>query len=192
MQIDNKKVEEAIRTLLQWVGDDPNRAGLKQTPARVAERYRKIFNGYRIDLKALLKKPTIPVKRQTGLVLVPNIKFFSFCEHHLLPIIGELDIAYLPSKKLAGLGTIIKIAHAFTNRLQLQENLTEQIAEAIKVYLQPKGVAISVRAKHYCVDREETASLSERLQTYNFLGVFKTDKALQNQFLSTINHLKHK
>ena len=187
MQSRDKEAEETIRNLLQWIGDDPDREGLKDTPKRVVARYKKIFSGYRADLKSILNKPTIPVEKEMGMVVVPKIKFISFCEHHLLPMIGEVDVAYIPKKKLAGLGTVVKLVNVFTRRLQLQEKLTEQIAEAIKKYLEPKGVAIAVTAKHYCVDRETTGSLSEELITYNFSDCFKIDKQSQNQFLIAIN-----
>jgi GTP cyclohydrolase I len=183
------KTEEAVKTLLSWIGDDPTRKGLQKTPSRVAERYKEIFCGYDVDLEAILKKPTIPVTKEIGIgmVLIPGIKFFSFCEHHLLPMIGEIYIAYLPAKKLSGIGTIIKIANAFSRRLQIQEKLTEQIAETIEKYLQPAGVSVAIKAEHYCVDRKETGSISEQLHTYNFLGTFKADKELQSQFMIAIS-----
>jgi GTP cyclohydrolase I len=187
MKITLKEAEEAVKVLLEWIGEDPTREGLRYTPKRVAEGYRKVFDGYDVDIESILDKPTIPVEKEMGMVLVPGIKFFSLCEHHLLPMIGEIYIAYLPSKKLSGIGTIIRIANAFTRRLQLQEKLTEQIAGAIEKYLQPHGVALAIRARHYCIDREETGMLSEQLHTYNFSGKFKTDKELQSQFLTAID-----
>jgi GTP cyclohydrolase I len=186
MKIRTKEVEEAIKTLLKWIGEDPAREGLRATPSRVAERYKQIFSGYSADLEAILNKPAIKIEKDMGMVIVPGIKFISFCEHHFLPMIGEIDIAYLPSKQIAGLGTIVKIANSFTRRLQLQEQLTEQIADAIDQYLKPKGVAVSIRANHYCTDRSETGSISEKLYTYKFSGLFETDKDAQNQFLSAI------
>ena len=186
MQTNDKKTEAAIKTLLEWLGENPSREGLKETPKRVVERYKKIFSGYYIDLKSILKKPTILAKKGMGMVLVPSIQFVSFCEHHFLPMIGEINIAYLPSQKLAGIGTIIKITKVFTNRLQIQENLTIQIAKAIEKYLEPKAVAININAKHYCIDSKETGKLYGELSTYHFLGVFQTDKTLQNQFLNII------
>ena len=187
MRNSDKKGQEIIKNLLQWIGDNPTRDDLKETPKRVVARYKKIFSGYNADLNSILKKPTIPINKVSGIVIIPKIKFISFCEHHLLPMIGEINVAYMPKKKLAGIGTIIKIVKVFTNRLQLQEKLTEQIAETIKKYLEPNGVAIDVKARHYCVDSEITDSLSEELITYSFLDCFKTDKELQNQFLIAVN-----
>ena len=187
MQISDKKAESSIKTLLEWLGENPNRHDLKETPKRAVKQYKKIFSGYHVDLKSILKKPTIAAKKKMGMVLIPNIQFLSFCEHHFLPMIGEINIAYLPSQKLAGIGTIIKIVNIFTHRLQLQENLTIQIIEAIEKYLDPKGVATNINAQHYCVDHEKTGIPYGKLSTYHFLGAFQTNKALQNQFLSAIN-----
>jgi len=187
MKVSNEKILLAVRTLIQWLGDDPDREGLRETPERVVDRYKKIFGGYRVDLDSILKKPSITAKEGMGMVLVPDIEFLSFCEHHILPVIGKIYVAYIPAKKLAGIGTIIKIVNAFSRRLQLQERLTIQIAETIESYLNPKGVAICVKAKHYCIDREETGAMNSELCTYHFLGVFGPDKELQQQFLSQLN-----
>jgi len=190
MDIKNKEVENAIKILLKWLGDNPNREGLIKTPQRVLERYKDIFSGYHTNLQSILEKPTLACKKGMGMVTIPHIKFISFCEHHLLPMIGEINIGYLPSQKLSGIGTLMKLVNIFTHRLQIQENLTIQIAEAIEKYLQPKGVAVAIQADHYCVDSKETGALSSKLSTHHFLGTLQTDQKLQKQFLSSITPIE--
>ncbi|NRA73625.1 MAG: GTP cyclohydrolase I [Rickettsiales bacterium] len=187
MNVNDKQAETAVTTLLKWLGDNPNREGLKETPKRVLNRYKKLFKGYQTDIQLILKQPTIPCKKEMGIVIVPDIKFISFCEHHLLPMIGKVHIAYLPSQTLAGIGSLVKIVNAFTHRLQLQENLTTQIADTINEYLKPKGVATIIQAEHYCTDPNETKNIATTLLTHYFLGVFQKNIELQNQLLCAIN-----
>lgn len=191
MQVSDKEAEDAIKTLLKWLGEDANRKGLQETPARTLRRYKKVFKGYKTDFQSIIKSPTIACKEEMDMVVVPSIKFISFCEHHLLPIIGEINIAYLPLRKLAGIGALIKIINVFTHRLQLQENLTIQIAQAIDKWLNPKGLGVFIKAAHYCIDREKSGTLDAQLFTNHFSGVFEKDIELQNQFLNLIDK-KHK
>lgn len=173
----------AIKTLLVWLGEDANRSGLKKTPMRVLKRYKEICKGYQINLNSILECPAMPCDREMGMIIAPSIDFFSLCEHHLLPIIGKAHIAYVPCKKLAGIGTLIKITNAFAKKLQLQEMLNIQISDAINEYLNPKGVAIAIEAKHYCVDPAENNNVAANFLTSHFSGIFKKNTELQNQFI---------
>ena len=187
MPVSNKEAEVAIKTLLKWLVEDINREGLQNTPARVVRRYQKIFKGYHTDLQSILENPTIACEEGMNMIIVPDVEFISFCEHDLLPTIGKVNVAYLPSQKLAGIGALIKIINVFTHRLQIQERLTIQIVEAIEKYLNPKGIAIMIQAKHYCKEKEEAGVLYNKLVTSHFSGLLKTDIKLQNQFFGLID-----
>ena len=187
MQDIDKQAENAIKCLLKYIGDNPEREQLKETPKRILNRYKKTFSGYQANLQKILETPTIPCNKDMGMVMIPNIKFISFCEHHFLPMIGKINIGYLPSKSLVGIGTIVKIVNVFTHRLQLQENLTKEIATTVEKYLHPKGIAVTIQADHYCINRQETGSLYNQLLTHYWLGSFKVEKELQIQFLNSIN-----
>lgn len=173
-----KKIEAAILQLIQWIGDDPSRTGLKDTPAKVTDRLLKVFSGYKADLDALINCKGIENSTNSNTTIkINDIEFISFCEHHMLPIIGKVDIEYIPTNKLVGIGHIIKIVHAFTNRLQIQERMTTQIAESLNACLKPKGLRVSIKAKHYCTDASVTGKLFTDLHTQCALGVFKTEGA---------------
>lgn len=166
--------ELAVVKIIKWLGDDPKRDGLKDTPRRVATRWKKLFAGYEINLEELLNYKGIKnSSKSRNVITINDIEFISFCEHHLLPMIGTVDISYIPSKKLVGISHAIKIVQAFTQRLQIQERMTTQIAEALEKCLDPLGVAVHVRAKHYCVDTTETGKLFVVLETDCVLGAFK-------------------
>ena len=169
--------ELSVAKIIKWLGDDPKREGLKDTPRRVATRWRKLFAGYQVNLEDLLNYKGIKnSSKSRDVITIKDIEFISFCEHHLLPMIGTVDISYIPSKKLIGIGHAIKIVQAFAQRLQIQERMTAQIAEALEKCLDPLGVAVHVQAKHYCVDPTEAGKLFVVLETHCLLGAFKADK----------------
>lgn len=171
--------EFVISKVIQLIGDDPKRRELQNTPKRVIARYKKLFAGYKVDLEELIRYKGIKnTSKLETVVTIDDIEFISFCEHHLLPIIGVVHLAYVPSKKLIGIGHAIKIVHTFTKRLQIQERMTTQIAKALEACLKPLGVAVRVHAKHYCVDAEETGRIFTVMKTSCLLGAFKTNKQL--------------
>jgi GTP cyclohydrolase I len=147
--MDKKHVQELARTLLVEMGQDPTREGLKDTPRRVADMYAELTEGYSMDPKDILSKEWHEV---TGMVVAKDIEFFSLCEHHLLPFYGKAHLGYIPSKKVVGLSKLVRLVDCFSRRLQLQERMTKQIADAMNVNLQPLGVAVVVQARHLCME----------------------------------------
>lgn len=168
-KVSEEQAREAVRTLINYLGDDPARAELVGTPQRVIELYRDFFTGYEMDLdQDLIDHPA------SNMIEMKDIKFISFCEHHLMPIVGKIDVAYIPNGKIIGIGKIIRIIEMFTRRLQIQERFTEQIAHALQEILQPKGVAVYVSAEHYCLRIKRPDQDNAKLCTSCLLGVFNS------------------
>ena len=150
-EISDQKAEEAIETIIQWIGEDPNREGLKSTPKRVVKAYREYFEGYKEDPSKYLMKTFTEVEGYDDMVIEKNISIRSHCEHHMAPIIGVAHVAYIPAKKVVGLSKLARVVEAFSKRLQTQERLTMQIAKTIMNVLQPRGVAVTIDAVHQCM-----------------------------------------
>lgn len=185
------EAEEAVRTLIKWAGDNPDREGLKNTPIRVVEAYNEFFKGYKDNLANLSDATFGEVEKFNDIVLLQKIKFISFCEHHILPIIGYADVAYIPNNEVIGIGKIVRIVDVFSRRLQIQERLTVQIAEKLNSCLKPKGVAVSINAEHYCMNIRNMNQKSARMYTSHMIGVFKDNLQLKNQFIElTSKHNK--
>ena len=186
-KISDQKAEEAIRTIIQWIGEDPEREGLKSTPQRVIRAFKEYFQGYKEDPANYLKKTFTEVEGYDDMVIEKNISIRSHCEHHMAPIIGVAHVAYIPSKKVVGLSKLARVVEAFSKRLQTQERLTMQIAKTIMHVLQPRGVAVTIDAIHQCmtsrgIKKEKTTTI-----TNYFLGAFKEDLGFQNRYLRYIN-----
>ncbi len=176
---------EIVRQFLVELGEDPTREGLAQTPARAARAYRFLTQGYRQDLAAILNGAFYHVK-QDEMVIVKDIDFFSLCEHHLLPFFGKCHVAYMPSERIIGLSKIPRVVEYFSRRLQVQERLTTQIAEALQESLTPMGVACVMEAQHLCMMMRGVEKQNTRAVTSSMLGVFRTSDKTRAEFLELI------
>jgi len=186
-KISDQKAEEAIRTIIQWIGEDPEREGLKSTPKRVIKAFKEYFQGYKEDPANYLKKTFTEVEGYDDMVIEKNISIRSHCEHHMAPIIGVAHVAYIPSKKVVGLSKLARVVEAFSKRLQTQERLTMQIAKTIMHVLQPRGVAVTIDAAHQCMTNRGVKKEKTTTVTNYFLGAFKEDLSFQNRYLRYIN-----
>ena len=186
-QISDKEAEEAIKTIVKWIGENPDREGLKSTPARVIKAYKEYFQGYKEDPTNYLKKTFTEVEGYDDMVIEKNISIRSHCEHHMAPIIGVAHVAYIPSKKVVGLSKLARVTEAFSKRLQTQERLTMQIAKTIMDVLQPRGVAVTINAAHQCMTNRGIKKENTTTITNYFLGAFKDDLSFQNRYLRYIN-----
>ena len=186
-KISDQKAEEAIRTIIQWIGEDPEREGLKSTPKRVIRAFKEYFQGYKENPANYLKKTFTEVEGYDDMVIEKNISIRSHCEHHMAPIIGVAHVAYIPSKKVVGLSKLARVVDAFSKRLQTQERLTMQIAKTIMHVLQPRGVAVTIDAMHQCMTSRGIKKEKTTTVTNYFLGAFKEDLSFQNRYLRYIN-----
>jgi len=186
-QISDEKAEEAIRTIIEWIGEDPKREGLKSTPRRVIKAFKEYFQGYKQDPAEYLTKTFKEVEGYDDMVIEKNISIQSHCEHHIAPIIGVAHVAYIPSSKVVGLSKLARVVEAFSKRLQTQERLTMQIAKTIMNVLQPRGVAVTIDATHQCMTNRGIKKEKTTTITNYFLGVFKDDLSYQNRYLRYIN-----
>lgn len=180
------EVEAAVRTLLRWTGDDPQREGLIDTPSRVARAYREFFAGYDDDPKAVLAATFEEAGDYDEMVLVRNVRLESHCEHHLVPIVGMAHIAYLPDKRVVGLSKLARVVDLYARRLQIQERLTSQIADTIFEVLQPRGVAVVIEAEHLCMTTRGVHKPGSTTVTSRLLGVFRTDGQARQEVLAAI------
>jgi len=185
-----KEAEDAIRVLLRWAGDDPQREGLVDTPARVAKAYKELFSGYDLAAEDVLGRTFEEVGGYDDIVLVKDIPFFSHCEHHMVPIIGKAHIAYLPNGRVLGLSKIARVVDIYGRRLQTQETMTAQIAKAIDDTLQPRGVAVMIEAEHLCMAMRVVQKQGSTTLTTTFTGVFKTEPAEQARFMTLLRGFK--
>jgi len=186
-QISDKEAEEAIETIIKWIGENPDREGLKSTPGRVIKAYKEYFQGYNEDPSKYLMKTFTEVDGYDDMVIEKNISLRSHCEHHMAPIVGFVHVAYIPSKKVVGLSKLARVVDAFAKRLQTQERLTMQIAKTIMDVLQPRGVAVTIDATHQCMTSRGIKKENTTTITNYFLGAFKDDLSFQNRYLRYIN-----
>ena len=180
------EAEEAVRTLIKWTGDNPDREGLIETPQRVVKAFEEYFAGYYQDPKNILEKTFSETSNYQEFVMLKDIDFRSHCEHHLAPIIGKASIAYLPNDCVVGISKLARIVDVFTKRLQTQETMTAEIANSIQLHLKPKGVAIYLSAEHHCMSSRGVKKAHVDMVTTHFTGSFKDDKALQERFFSSL------
>ena len=184
--ISDKEAEEAFKTILQWIGEDPNREGLLETPKRAVKAFKEYFAGYNKEPLEILKKTFADVEGYDDMVVEKNISLESHCEHHMAPIIGVVHIAYIPSKKIVGLSKLARTVEVFSKRLQTQERLNMQIAKTLMLGLEAKGVAVTIDAAHQCMTMRGIKKERATTVTNYYLGSFKEDLSLQNRYLRYI------
>ena len=182
-----KEVHDAVRKLLLWAGDDPDREGLVGTPDRVARAYKEFFAGYEQDPEEILRTTFEEVEGYDEMVLVKDIGVESHCEHHMVPIIGRAHIAHIPNNRVVGISKLARVVDIFAKRLQIQEKMTAQIANAIENVLQPKGIAVVIDASHQCMTTRGVNKPESSTVTSAMRGVFKDNPRTRNEFLSFIN-----
>jgi len=181
-----EEAEAAIRTLLRWIGDDPEREGLRGTPARVARAYEDWFSGYREDPVEFLRRTFYEVDGYDEMVVLRDISFESHCEHHMAPIIGRVHVGYLPDRKVVGISKLARVVETFARRLQVQESLTAQIAHTIHDVLKPKGVGVVVEGVHQCMTTRGVRKHGVSMITSQLLGNFRSDPRTRAEFLNII------
>lgn len=179
----NKKIQKAITTILEEIGENPKREGLQRTPFRVAKAYEEWFGGYEKKAEDVLNRTF--TQKYDSIILMKDISFFSFCEHHMIPFYGTVDIAYIPNKYITGLDKLVKLVEIHSRRLQLQERLTEDIANDLYKILKPKGVAVIVKAKHLCIGSRETRNQTTYTTTSAVKGIFRKN-ALKNELMGLL------
>jgi GTP cyclohydrolase I len=181
------EAESAIRTLLRWAGDDPDREGLLDTPARVARAYEEFFAGYSKDPVEILSTTFSEVEGYDEMVVLTNIRFESHCEHHMAPIIGKAHVAYLPDRRVVGISKLARLVDIYAKRLQIQEKMTVQIADTLQQVLLPKGVAVVIEASHGCMTTRGIHKPGTSLVTSRMLGAFRDDPSTRREFMSIIS-----
>mgnify|MGYP006099492899 FL=1 len=185
-EVTDKQAEEAFTTILTWIGEDPSREGLLETPKRVVKAFKEYFKGYNQDANADLSKTFGDVEGYDDMVVEKNITLESHCEHHMAPIIGVAHVAYIPNKKVVGLSKLARTVDIFSKRLQTQERLTMQIAKTLMNALDAKGVAVTIDAAHQCMTMRGIKKEKATTVTNYFLGSFKEDLSFQNRYLTYI------
>ena len=185
-QSKDTEFENAVKSMMLHVGEDPAREGLIETPLRVRKAYEFIYSGYKEDPKEILNKALF-TSSNDEMVLIKDIEFYSTCEHHLLPIIGQVHVAYIPDGKVVGLSKIPRVVNVFARRMQIQEQLTEQIADAIMEAIAPKGVAVVVQARHMCMEMRGVEKINSTTTSSALRGLFKKDEKTRSEFFSLIN-----
>ncbi|MGB1226566.1 MAG: GTP cyclohydrolase I FolE [Poseidonibacter sp.] len=178
--------ENSVKKMLEHVGEDPNREGLLDTPSRVRKSFEFLCSGYKQDPKEILQKALF-TSSNDEMVVVKDIEFYSQCEHHMLPIIGKVHVAYIPNGKVVGLSKIPRVIDVFARRLQIQEQLTEQICDALNEHLQPKGVAVMIDARHMCMEMRGVQKICSTTVTSALRGLFKSNKKTKDEFLSIVS-----
>ena len=186
--IEKEDAEEAVRTLIKWIGDDPEREGLIDTPKRVIKSFQEHFAGYFQDPEEILLKTFEQTEGYDDMVILKRIDFESHCEHHMLPIIGQASIAYFPNKRIVGISKLARIVNLYAKRLQTQEVMTSQIINSIEKYLKPLGSAILVEADHHCMKTRGVHKKDTLMSTIQFRGCFENDKSLQDRFLNMLKN----
>lgn len=179
-----EEAEEAVRTLLAWIGDDIDREGLIETPRRVVKAYEELFSGYAEDPEKLLERTFADVAGYDDIVVVRDIPFSSHCEHHVVPFVGKAHIAYYPSDSVVGLSKLARVVDVYARRLQTQEKLTAQISQAIDEYLKPRGVAVMLEAEHMCMSMRGIQKHGSSTVTTQFTGAFRDDPSEQVRFMT--------
>jgi len=183
-----EQAEEAVRTLLRWAGDDPNREGLLDTPKRVTKAYGEWFRGYDEDAEELLQRTFEEVEGYDEMVVLRDIRFESYCEHHMAPIVGKAHVGYIPQGRVVGISKLARVVDAFAKRLQVQEKMNAQIAQVLMNTLQPQGVAVVLEAEHHCMATRGVHKPGVSMVTSTMLGAFRDDPATRKEFLSVIGN----
>ena len=183
-----EEAEAAIRTMLRWAGDDPDREGLRETPERVVKAFEEWFSGYRQDPEAYMRRTFEEVEGYDNMIVLKDIRFESHCEHHLAPIIGRAHVGYLPTHRVVGISKLARVVEAYARRLQVQEKMNAQIANTIQHVLQPRGVAVVIEATHQCMTTRGVHKTGVSMVTSTMLGDFRTNEITRGEFLSVIGH----
>jgi GTP cyclohydrolase I len=181
------EAEEAVRTLIRWAGDNPERDGLHDTPARVAKSYGEFFRGYHQDPEEILKKTFEEIEGYDEMIVLRGIRFESHCEHHMAPIIGRAWVGYVPNGRVVGISKLARVVDAYAKRLQIQEKMTAQIANTIEHVLQPQGVAVVIKAEHHCMTTRGVHKPGTDMVTSRMLGCFRDNALTRQEFLSMID-----
>jgi len=179
-------VEQAIRTIIRFTGEDPERDGLKDTPSRVAKAYEEYFKGYDQDPDAILKKTFEEIEGYDEMIVLRGIRFESHCEHHMAPIVGQAWVGYIPNGRVVGISKLARVVDAYAKRLQIQEKMTAQIANTIERVLQPAGVAVVIKAQHHCMTTRGVHKPDTDMVTSRMLGVFRDNPATRQEFLTMV------
>ncbi len=182
------EAEDAVRTLLKWAGDNPRREGLLDTPSRVVKAYEQWFKGYDEDPVAMLQRTFEEVEGYDEMVVLRDIRFESYCEHHMAPIIGRAHVAYVPIDRVVGISKLARVVDAFAKRLQVQEKMNAQIANTLMDVLKPRGVAVVLEGEHHCMSTRGVHKPGVSMVTSSMLGAFKTDRDLRRDFMSIIGN----
>ena len=182
-----EEAEKAVRVLLEWAGDDPDREGLIETPKRVVKAYEQLFEGYQQDPEEVLRKTFEEVEGYDEMVIVKDIRLESHCEHHMVPILGVAHVGYIPNNRVVGISKLARIVDIFGKRLQTQETMTSQIANTIQKVLDPKGVAVVIDANHQCMSTRGVHKTTSSTVTSAMKGIFKENAVTRNEFLSFVN-----
>lgn len=186
-----EEAEQAVRTLLGWIGDDPGREGLKATPARVVRAFEDWFSGYKDDPVEFLRRTFYEVDGYDEMIVLRDISFESHCEHHMAPIIGKVHVGYLPNRKVVGISKLARVVETFARRLQVQETMTAQIASCIQEVLRPKGVGVIVEGVHQCMTTRGVRKPGVAMITSQLLGDFRSDPRTRAEFLNIIGRPNH-
>ena len=185
--VSDKEAEQAFKTILKWIGEDPNREGLLETPRRVMKAYKEYFGGYKVDPNKILDKTFGDVDGYDDMVIQKNISVQSHCEHHMAPIIGKAHVAYIPKERVVGLSKLARVVEVFSKRLQTQERLTMQVAKTLMETLDAKGVAVTIDSTHQCMTMRGIKKEQATTVTNYYLGQFKEDLSYQNRYLRFIS-----
>ncbi len=183
---DRAEAEEAVRTLIRWIGEDPTRDGLHETPARVTKAFEEYFHGYDLDPEAILRKTFEEIDGYDEMIVLRGVRFESHCEHHLAPIIGHAWVAYVPNGRVVGISKLARVVDAFAKRMQIQERLTAQIANTINDVLKPQGVGVVIKAQHHCMATRGVHKHDSDLVTSRMLGCFRENGMTRQEFLSIV------
>ena len=181
--VSQTEAEAAVRTLIRWAGDDPAREGLIDTPARVARSYRELFAGYEVDPREYLERTFEEVGGYDELVVLKDIRFVSFCEHHMLPVVGKAHVGYLPTDRVVGISKLARVVRGFARRLQIQEKMTAEIARTIHEVLRPEGVGVVIEAEHSCMTMRGVDVPGASLITSHLIGVVRDDPRTREEFM---------
>jgi GTP cyclohydrolase I len=186
-KVSRAQAEEAVRTLLRWAGDDPRREGLKDTPKRVVNAYRDWFSGYSVDPREYMRRTFEEVEGYDEMVVLRDIAFESYCEHHMAPIIGRAHVGYLPSNKVVGISKLARVVDGYARRFQVQEKLTAQIAACIDEVLKPRGVGVVIDSEHQCMTTRGVHKRGVSMVTSRMVGIFRSDARTRAEFLQFID-----
>ncbi|MET4682757.1 GTP cyclohydrolase I FolE [Brevundimonas faecalis] len=184
--VSQEEAEAAVRTLIRWAGDNPEREGLIETPKRVAKSYRELFQGYEVEPRDYLEKTFEEVGGYDELVVLKDIRFVSFCEHHMLPVVGKAHVAYLPTDRVVGISKLARVVRGYARRLQIQEKMTSEIAHAIQEVLRPHGVGVVIEAEHSCMTMRGVDVPGASLSTSCLLGTVREDPRTREEFLRLV------